>query len=283
MESKKKTVFANRVIPAVIMAIFAAAIICLNPFCLGIVFVVMGIMAQLEMKTVYEKVSAKPYFVIYLFPPALFALWVIYGPFDLSLPIFALCLIAALLGFISRKIIRLQATLLAAVYPGIPMLALAALCTFGAYGAAASKSLVQSCIIIVVGGVAAGDIAAMAVGAKIGKRKLCPAISPGKTVEGLIAQLVATPLFVFGAWLAISAWIYPEFPIGDALIIGFLCGPLAVAGDLLASWLKRKAGIKDFGKILGGHGGILDRFDGMSVAALFAILWFVSWKPFYFS
>lgn len=282
MEAKKRTLSMNRVIPAVVMTILAAAFIWFNPFCLAVAFIALGIVAQVEMKTVYEKVTAKPYFIVYLVPPALFALWLVYGPFQLTSLIIA-CIIAALVGFISRKLSRLQATLLSAVYPGIPMFALAALCVFGTYGAAATKPLVQSSIIFVIGGVAAGDIAALAIGSKVGKRKLCPAISPGKTVEGLIAQLVATPLFVCGAWFAVKAWIYPEFPIGDALVIAFLCGPLAVAGDLYASWFKRKAGIKDFGKILGGHGGVLDRFDGMSFAALFAVMWFVCWQPFYFS
>jgi phosphatidate cytidylyltransferase len=281
MEAKKKALPMNRVVPAVIMAILAAAVVWFDPFYLGIAFVILGIVAQSEMKTVYEKVTAKPYFVIYLIPPAWFALWIAYGPLNLPLLTISLCFLAVLLGFLNWK--RLMSTLLSAVYPGIPMFALAALCLFATYGEAATKALVQSSIIFVIGGVAVGDIAALIIGSKIGKRKLCPSISPGKTVAGLIAQLVATPLFIVGTWFAVKAWICPEFPIGDTLFIAFLCGPLAVAGDLYASWFKRKAGIKDFGKLLGGHGGVLDRFDGMGPAALFAVIWFVCWHPFYFS
>ena len=283
MEAKKKALSMSRVVPAIAMTILAAAFIWVNPFYLAVAFIALGIVAQVEMKTVYERVAAKPYFITYLIPPTLFALWIAYGPFHLTFTIITLCLLAALIGFISRKLSRLQTTLLSAVYPGVPMFALAALCVLGTYGGAATKPLVQSSAIFIIGGVAAGDIAALVIGSKIGKRKLCPAISPGKTVEGLIAQLVATPLFVCGAWFATKAWIYPGFPLGDALVIGILCGPLAVAGDLYASWFKREAGIKDFGKILGGHGGVLDRFDGMSFAALFAVMWFVCWQPFYFS
>lgn len=281
MEAKNKALSLNRVVPALIMFALAAVIVWFDPFWLGIAFIVLGIVAQMEMKAVYEKVIAKPYFVICLIPPVLFVLWIAYGPLDLPLLTIVLCFLAVLLVLVNWR--RLMSTLLAAVYPGIPMFALAALCLLGTYGTAAEKPLIQSCIIFVVGGVATGDIAALVIGKRFGKRKLCPAISPGKTVAGFVAQLVMTPLFVCGTWFAVKEWLYPGFPIGDALVLGIFCGPFAVAGDLYASWLKRKAGIKDFGKILGGHGGVLDRFDGMSVAALFAVLWFVSWQPFYFS
>lgn len=281
MEAKNKALSLNRVVPALIMLALAAVIVWLDSFWLGIAFVVLGIVAQMEMKAVYEKVIAKPYLVICLIPPVLFVLWIAYGPLDLPLLTIALCFLAVLLGLLNWR--RLMSTLLAAVYPGIPMFALAALCLLGTYGTAAEKPLIQSCIIFVVGGVAAGDIAALIIGKRFGKRKLCPAISPGKTIAGLVAQLIATPLFVCGVWFAVKEWFCPGFPIGDALILGIFCGPFAVVGDLYASWLKRKAGIKDFGKILGGHGGVLDRFDGMSFAALFAVLWFVCWQPFYFS
>lgn len=282
MEAKQKAFSASRVIPAVIMVVFAAIIVILDPFYLGIAFVILGVLAQIEIRPAYQKIDAKPYFLAYLTPAALFALWVTVGPFDFFFPIVILSLLVMALNFAGQKLSRLKMTFSAVLYPGVPMFALAALCVDQTYGILANKALIQSCIVIVIGCVVISDIAAMVVGRKIGKRKLCPAISPGKTVAGLVAQLIAAPSAALGIWFAVRAWIFSEFPLGDVLFIGFLCGPLAVIGDLFASLIKRKAGIKDFGKTLGGHGGILDRFDGMSIATLFAVIWFVSWQPFYF-
>ncbi len=105
------------------------------------------------------------------------------------------------------------------------------------------------------------DTAAYAVGKAIGRRKLCPSISPGKTVEGAVAALVAPAALVSvaGRWLGL--------PIHHGLILGIAIGVLGQAGDLFESMLKRRAGVKDSGTLLPGHGGILDRFDSLLFAA----------------
>ncbi len=105
------------------------------------------------------------------------------------------------------------------------------------------------------------DTAAYAVGKAIGRRKLCPSISPGKTVEGAVAALVAPALLVSAAghWLGL--------PLHHALILGAGIGVVGQAGDLFESTLKRRAGVKDSGTLLPGHGGILDRFDSLLFAA----------------
>lgn len=103
----------------------------------------------------------------------------------------------------------------------------------------------------------AGDIAAILVGRKFGKRLLAPSISPKKTVEGGIANLVAAiaiaPL--------VGLWIHA--PMGVSLVCGLLAGTLGQVGDLYESWIKRVTGHKDSGQLLPGHGGILDRLDSM--------------------
>ncbi len=105
------------------------------------------------------------------------------------------------------------------------------------------------------------DTAAYAVGKAIGRRKLCPSISPGKTVEGALAALVAPALLLSAAghWLGL--------PLHHALILGAAIGVVGQAGDLFESMLKRWAGVKDSGTLLPGHGGILDRFDSLLFAA----------------
>lgn len=104
-------------------------------------------------------------------------------------------------------------------------------------------------------------------GQLFGKTKILPVISPNKTLEGMIGG------FVFGMISAVS--IRNEVGIGilEAILIGFGISLFAFTGDLLASYSKRKFGIKDFGKILPGHGGILDRFDSLVFTSfLFLIL-----------
>ncbi len=107
----------------------------------------------------------------------------------------------------------------------------------------------------------AGDIAAIFAGKAFGKRLLAPKISPKKTVEGSVANLLTAILaaFVLGRLL--------HLPDGKSLAAGFAVGVLGQAGDLFESWLKRRAGVKDSGALLPGHGGVLDRIDSVLFAA----------------
>lgn len=107
----------------------------------------------------------------------------------------------------------------------------------------------------------AADVAAYAVGSRIGRRALAPRLSPGKTVEGTVAGIAAAAL----AAAALGA-VYGLAPVGIA-IVAVLAGPAALAGDLLESALKRAAGAKDSGRLIPGHGGVLDRIDGLLLVA----------------
>ena len=84
-------------------------------------------------------------------------------------------------------------------------------------------------------------------------------ISPGKTVEGAIAQFAASLI----AALTAGGWLFPGLRVGDAVIVGVLLGVLGQVGDLVESALKRSVGTKDTGNVIPGHGGILDRIDGL--------------------
>ncbi len=102
------------------------------------------------------------------------------------------------------------------------------------------------------------DIMAYFTGFAIGKHKLCPKISPKKTIEGSIGGILGSVILsgVFGYFFA------PEV-LAHCLIIGVLGGIVSQFGDLTASIFKRKMGIKDYGNLIPGHGGILDRFDSV--------------------
>ncbi|MDO8587944.1 MAG: phosphatidate cytidylyltransferase [Armatimonadota bacterium] len=105
------------------------------------------------------------------------------------------------------------------------------------------------------------DTGAYFTGRLLGKHKLAPSLSPGKTIEGLVGGLVATTTvsLLIGGWVA--------FPVPGRIIIGLIIGMCCVIGDLAESAMKREIGIKDFGAIMPGHGGVLDRFDSLLFAA----------------
>lgn len=102
------------------------------------------------------------------------------------------------------------------------------------------------------------DIMAYFSGFLFGKHKLCPKISPKKTIEGSIGGTLGSVILsgLFGYFFA------PEILV-HCLIIGVLGGIVSQFGDLTASIFKRKMGIKDYGNLIPGHGGILDRFDSV--------------------
>ena len=108
----------------------------------------------------------------------------------------------------------------------------------------------------------ANDTGAFVVGKPLGKHKLWPAVSPGKSWEGTVGGVLASAL-VAGLSLGLEwAWL------------GGLMGALSTAGDLTQSAWKRRRNLKDSGSLLPGHGGIMDRFDGFLFAApVYAILW----------
>jgi phosphatidate cytidylyltransferase len=99
-------------------------------------------------------------------------------------------------------------------------------------------------------------------GRLLGKRPLCPRLSPGKTVEGLVGGGLTT--------VAVAAALGPLL-LGHSPVpmagLGALTAAGAVVGDLAFSWIKRRAGLKDFSSALPGHGGVLDRFDSLVVGA----------------
>ncbi|WP_106058540.1 phosphatidate cytidylyltransferase [Clostridium vincentii] len=111
------------------------------------------------------------------------------------------------------------------------------------------------------------DTVAFYSGKLFGKRKLCPRVSPKKTVEGSIGGLIGATFFcgLFGMFARNQG---VDISIYHFLIIGALCGGISQFGDLVASSIKRYVGIKDYSNLIPGHGGILDRFDSILFSAI---------------
>ncbi|MDR0570042.1 MAG: phosphatidate cytidylyltransferase [Clostridiales Family XIII bacterium] len=106
------------------------------------------------------------------------------------------------------------------------------------------------------------DIMAFLVGSALGKHKLCPWISPKKTVEGAVGGLIGSVAFcvLFGA-------LFMPHALAHCAAIGVLGGVAAQLGDLTASVFKRKLGVKDYGDLIPGHGGVMDRADSLLFTA----------------
>ncbi len=288
----KRVLTAVVLIPLVLLAVFRAPL-----WLFALLVAAIIVLALHEYLHVAEAAGLKPFkyltYVMSLLPLAL--LWMRGWPserqgkveFSLLFSLNALLvLMAAALVFgiplVFRKDMRMglasvSSSILGVVYLGISLLLLVCL-----------RADYRILVIFVLFSVWAGDIAAYYVGRSIGKHKLAPIVSPGKTWEGAIASVIASVILsalVFHFEPQISRlfregyrefyWLFPypssmrppRPPWIHILGLGILTNVAAQFGDLFESALKRGANLKDSGTLLPGHGGVLDRID----ALLFAI------------
>lgn len=111
------------------------------------------------------------------------------------------------------------------------------------------------------------DMFAYFAGFFLGRHELCPTISPKKTIEGAVGGLLGGIAASVIVGLAISPLFAERILVGHLIVLGVLCGVVAQIGDLAASIIKRGTGIKDFGHIFPGHGGMMDRLDSILFVA----------------
>ncbi|HEX5438540.1 MAG TPA: phosphatidate cytidylyltransferase [Gemmatimonadaceae bacterium] len=141
-----------------------------------------------------------------------------------------------------------------------------------AIGAAAGSALVLYPLVLTW----LSDTAAYFVGRAIGRRKLMPLVSPGKTVEGAVAALIASMIV---SWLYVHYVLTPLSQLSmstiEVLLFGLIVGIAEQLGDLVESLFKREAGVKDSSHLLPGHGGVLDRVDSL-LFALPVAYWLMS-------
>jgi phosphatidate cytidylyltransferase len=145
------------------------------------------------------------------------------------------------------------AALFPVLYLGVPIGSLVAL-----HGAVGREAVLWLLVTVIV-----SDTAQYAVGRLFGRHKLSPIISPKKTVEGAAGGFLVAPV----AMVVAGRWWLPGLDAGWVAAIAALIVALGIAGDLFESLLKRSAGIKDSSTLIPGHGGVLDRIDGLLFAA----------------
>ena len=183
---------------------------------------------------------------------------------DTALPlVVALAFVAGAVGFIgatsveSGPLPNMAVTTLGVVWIGVLGSFAALIVAWSNLGG--GNPLGTDTLFLVVLGVVANDIGALALGSAVGKTPMRAWISPSKTLEGLIGGTIATILamFVFGLIDKSTTWTETS----DLLILGVVIAVMAPLGDLTESMFKRNLDVKDFGTVLAGHGGVLDRFD----------------------
>ncbi len=177
---------------------------------------------------------------------------------------------AAMIRLVTRGKIAvesLMATVFPMLYPGIFYMVLMELLRLG------DRATVTVALVVAFFSASINDVFALFSGMLFGKHKLAPELSPKKTVEGSVGGLIFCVLFtmavpgllrlIFRGDAAFVAGIDALPPTWAFGLLGLVAGALTQVGDLTASMVKRHCGVKDFGHILPGHGGIMDRMDGV--------------------
>lgn len=174
---------------------------------------------------------------------------------------------AAAIGFVgspsvqSAPLPNTAITMMGVVWIGV-LGSYAALLAGVSAGGGAISNVGTDTLLIVIVGVVANDVGALFVGSGIGRTPLRPWISPNKSVEGLVGGTVFTYLAVILVGLQSDTWN----DLGEWLLLGLVISVMAPLGDLVESMFKRNLDVKDFGTLIPGHGGLLDRFDALLFA-----------------
>lgn len=262
----------TRVVTGVVLVVLISLVIWLGGWWLRGVALLLMLLSMHEMYAAYRFKGLRPVPVGLAFAPLLlFCALVLPGDrvMEAAVSLMALLAAAGVAVIVLRGNVdgpRLQATLLPLIYPGVFYILLFDL-TFAGEGMRLTLLFVLLFLVPSV-----NDCFALFTGMACGKHKLSPHISPKKTIEGSVGGLAAAVVFamllprlvcfLYGADASVLApmWYYALF--------GLMAGALSQIGDLAASLVKRDCGVKDFGKIFPGHGGVMDRLDGILFATL---------------
>jgi phosphatidate cytidylyltransferase len=214
---------------------------------------VVGVLTSIEWSRIVRDAAIDPGLVVQIFAIIIAAVLAWSGFAALAIAaVIAGSILTGLLCYQRRPLLSAEGVL----YAGLPVVALIWLREDQPNGFAA--------VLLILVAVVATDIAAFAFGRVIGGPKLAPAISPNKTWSGFVGGISTAGLAAAGFAQAIGA---DPIMIG---IAGVFLGILAQIGDLTESALKRSFGVKDSGDIIPGHGGIMDRIDGLVFASVAA-------------
>ena len=282
---------AKRVVTAVVFTIVILAGILLQGWALRLLLLFAMLVSVSEIYRAFRRRGAKPVcWVGYVYCVLAVTAQSLYSNLnhamfrEISPPMLALVLslVLAMTVIVARGKVAfdsLSATVFPMLYPGLFFSLMIALQDLDTRFASTIALILMFFIASV------NDVFALLIGVRFGRHRLSPEISPKKSIEGSIAGLVASVLFAVFVPAAFSllASAWPEIvnptgvvlpPLWSFAILGLVAGALSQVGDLVASLIKRHCGIKDFGTIFPGHGGMMDRMDGILFCGVACYLFF---------
>jgi phosphatidate cytidylyltransferase len=261
-----KSNFKQRVITSIIFVVVLVGGTILHSSILFVIFSAIVVIGMLEFYKIAAKAQHKPHVVIGI----IFGLYVLTSNFLIAanlagkiiyfsyIPFASLFLIIELFKQNKNPFSNVAITLIGIIYISMPFGLLSYLVFYPPFGDTYNPSFLIAYFLLMW----ANDSGAYIVGSLIGKHKLFERISPKKTWEGFIGGAFFTLLAAWG----ISLYLH-ELSLIHWLMVGTITFSFGTFGDLIESQLKRSVDMKDSGKILPGHGGILDRFDSILFSA----------------
>ncbi len=267
MAIKLRSFLIRAATTVVFLPLFFIVVEYLNPYWFAGLISIVALLATLELKNLVTHAGSSFYFV----PAALLVLAMIglriwpVVPFETVLVAgFVLIMLWSLLadGRVDTALGGAAHTVLAALAMGLSLSAMVALKLLDLH-ADGSPGMGADAVFTLFLVIWMGDSGAYIFGSLLGRHKLAPTISPNKSVEGAVFNVIFN---VLGAVIA-KSWFFQGLTWTDVLVIGFVVGGVGMLGDLLESLWKRKAAIKDSAGLIPGHGGLLDRLDSFILSA----------------
>lgn len=250
----------TRIISAVVAALLLAGVLCLhNTLLFNVALALVGALMVYE---VFRACNHKNEYLMLSASVALTVFMSVAPRKEINLGVYALVAFVYVATFVAMAIFNHDSV---DISDASLLVLETALISVGMYSLASLESRSVWYVLLAMCGAWFADTGAYFAGTFFGKHKLCPSISPKKTVEGLIGGFVCDAV-IFALYACI--FFKEENPFVYALV-GLVCCALSVVGDLWASLIKRKFDVKDYGNIMPGHGGAMDRFDSVLFVAPF--------------
>jgi len=264
----------RRTATALVYGVVVLAALFAPPPTFVILVAVLAVLGYIELRALFRYRSYQPWLVGMLFTLAFVIAHMAQSVWTTGLPLMSLALVCAF-GVVAVLVFLAQAargrrvpgvagalfTLGGALYLGLAFGYLVDLWMAGAGATRGWLGDLPVWLLLALVPTWAADVTAYLVGSRIGRRRIAPRVSPGKTWEGTLAGFAAAAIVAL--LIATSAGI----KTGPTLLVAALVGPVGFGSDLVESAIKRAAGAKDSGTLLPGHGGVLDRIDSLILLA----------------
>lgn len=259
-----------RIVTALVGAAVLLGLTYVGGWYFAVFVLLLCLLAQHEVYGMMAHAGVRPFKAVGLVMGALLAGRALI-PMALPLALLLLLGLLAVVPFLSgeKPLERLSGTVFGAVYPAALLAFLADLRLAEGVGIGDLEVFYLTLTVFLL--IWATDTLAYYTGKAIGKHKLAPAVSPKKTWEGSIGGAVGA----VGVAVALKFTLIDFLAWPHTVVLALICGIISQLGDLAESRFKRAAGVKDSGTILPGHGGVLDRFDAMILAAPLVYLYLV--------